>query len=185
MIQDILFAIWFLLPAAIANAAPIFAAAIPGLKKFNAPIDGGKTWRGHELLGPHKTWRGIIAGVIVATLILWLQVVLAGQFEWARYLSGGVDYSQLPVFILGPLFAIGALGGDAVESFFKRQKNIKSGGSWVPFDQLDYIIGSVLVSLFFVILSPLQYLLIFIVWFVMHLASSFIGYKLGLKKDPI
>lgn len=185
MLQDILFAIWFLLPAAIANAAPIFAAAIPILKKYNAPIDGGKTWRGHELLGPHKTWRGIIAGVIVSTLILWVQVALFENFGWAQYLAGSVNYSTLPILILGPLFAIGALGGDAIESFFKRQKNIKSGGAWVPFDQLDYIIGSVIVSLFFVILTPLQYALIFAVWFLMHIIASYIGYKLGLKKDPI
>lgn len=185
MLQDILFAIWFLLPAAVANAVPIFAAAIPFLKKYDAPIDAGKTWRGHALLGPHKTWRGIISGIIISTLILWLQVILFEHFEWAHYLANGVNYSYLPVLILGPLFAIGALGGDAIESFFKRQKNIKSGGAWVPFDQLDYIIGSVVVSLFFVILSPLQYLLIFIVWFLLHLLSSYIGYKLGLKKDPI
>lgn len=185
MVQDLLFAIWFLLPAAIANASPIFAAAIPGLKKFNAPIDGGKKWRGHDLLGPHKTWRGIITGIIVSTLVLWIQVLLAGEFEWVHYLTSGVDYSSLPVLILGPLFALGALGGDAIESFFKRQKNIKSGGKWIPFDQLDYIIGSVIVSLFFVILSPIQYLFIFLIWFVMHILASFTGYKLGLKKDPI
>jgi len=83
------------------------------------------------------------------------------------------------------LFAIGALGGDAIESFFKRQRNIKSGGSWVPFDQLDYIIGSVLVSLFFVILTPMQYVWIFIVWFILHLLASYLGYLVGLKKDPI
>jgi hypothetical protein len=55
----------------------------------------------------------------------------------------------------------------------------------VPFDQLDYIIGSVAVSLPFVILSPVQYLWIFLVWFLAHLLASFVGYKLGLKKDPI
>lgn len=185
MLQDILFAIWFLLPAAISNATPVFAAALPFLKKFNAPIDGGKTWRGHPLLGPHKTWRGIITGIITATLILWIQQLLFGQFEWAQYLANDVDYSALPVLLLGPLFAIGALGGDAVESFLKRQRNIKSGGSWVPFDQLDYIIGSVIVSLLFVVLSPVQYLWIFVVWFLGHLLASFVGYKLGLKKDPI
>jgi CDP-2,3-bis-(O-geranylgeranyl)-sn-glycerol synthase len=185
MLQDILFAIWFLLPAAAANAIPIFAAAIPALKKFDAPIDGGRMWRGHELLGPHKTWRGIIAGVIIATLVLWVQQLLAAEYEWASFVANGVNYETLPVLILGPLFAIGALGGDAIESFFKRQRNIKSGGSWVPFDQLDYIIGSVIVSLFFVILTPSQYVWIFIVWFIMHLLASYIGYKLGLKKDPI
>lgn len=185
MLQDILFAIWFLLPAALANAVPVIAAALPGLKKLDAPIDGGKTWRGHAILGPHKTWRGIIAGVIVSTLFLWLQVVLVANYGWAQFVANGVDYSALPILILGPLFAIGALGGDAIESFFKRQRNIKSGGKWIPFDQLDYIIGSVLVSLFFVILSPLQYLLIFIIWFVVHILASYVGYKLGLKDDPI
>ncbi|MDB5180532.1 MAG: hypothetical protein JWO54_290 [Candidatus Saccharibacteria bacterium] len=185
MLQDILFAIWFLLPAAAANMIPIFAAAIPALKKYGAPIDGGRTWRGHELLGPHKTWRGIIAGIIIATFVLWLQQYLAANYDWARAITDGIDYTSLPVLILGPLFAIGALGGDAIESFFKRQRNIKSGGSWVPFDQLDYIIGSVFVTLFFVILTPMQYLWIFIIWFVMHLVASYIGYLLGLKKDPI
>ena len=185
MLQDILFAIWFLLPAAAANMAPIFAAAIPALKKYDAPIDGGKKWRGHEILGPHKTWRGIISGIIIATLVLWVQQLLATNFAWTQFVTDGVDYATLPVLILGPLFAIGALGGDAIESFFKRQRNIKSGGSWVPFDQLDYIIGSVFVSLFFVILTPVQYLWIFIIWFVLHLLASYIGYLVGLKKDPI
>lgn len=185
MYQDILFAIWFLLPAAAANAVPIFAAAIPMLKKYDAPIDGGKTFLGHPILGPHKTWRGIIAGIIIAAFVLWIQQLLAGHFGWASFITGDVNYAALPVLILGPLFAIGALGGDAIESFFKRQRNIKSGGSWIPFDQLDYIIGSVLISLFFVILSPMQYVWIFIVWFLMHILASYIGYKLGLKKDPI
>lgn len=185
MLQAILFAIWFLLPAAVSNAAPIFAAALPGLKKFNAPIDAGKTWRGHRLLGPHKTWRGIIAGTITATFILWIQQLLFAHFGWAHYLSGSVNYATLPVLLLGPLFAIGALGGDAVESFLKRQQNIKSGGTWIPFDQLDYIVGSVVVSLFFVVLPVYEYIWIFVVWFLAHLLASFIGYKLGLKKDPI
>lgn len=185
MIQDILLAVWFLLPAAAANAVPIFAAALPFLKKLDAPIDANKTWRGHPILGPHKTWRGIIAGILTATLVLWIQQVLVANFDWASFIAGAIDYSALPLFILGPLFAIGALGGDAVESFFKRQRNIKSGGTWVPFDQLDYIIGSVVVSLLFVILTPMQYVWIFVVWFVMHIVATYIGYKLGLKKAPI
>ena len=185
VLQDILFAIWFLLPAAVANAIPVVVAKVPYLSKLDAPIDGGMKFRGHELLGSHKTWRGIIAGMIASTLVLWLQQFLAANYSWTEFVTGHVDYSALPVLILGPLFAIGALGGDAVESFFKRQNNIKSGGSWIPFDQLDYIIGSVIVSLFFVILTPWQYVWIFIVWFTLHIASTFIGYKLGLKDSPL
>jgi len=185
VLHDIPFAVWFLLPAAAANAVPIFAAAIPFLKPFDAPLDGGATFRGYRLLGAHKTWRGLIAGIIVATLTVWLQQMLVAQYGWAQYIIGDVTYAHLPVLVLGPLFAIGALGGDALESFFKRQRNIESGGTWVPFDQLDYIIGSVVVSLFFVVLQPWQYVWIFVIWFVMHLLASYIGYLLGLKQDPI
>ena len=185
MIQDILFALWFLLPAAIANAAPIFAAKLPILSKFDAPIDAGRTWRDRRILGDHKTWRGIISGIVVATFILWLQQLLFIHYSWAQFVSGEINYTALPVLILGPLFAIGALGGDAIESFFKRQRNIQSGKAWVPFDQLDYVIGSLVVSLFFVVLSPVQYLWIIAIWFLAHLLASYIGYTLGLKKDPI
>ena len=185
MIQDILFALWFLLPAAIANAAPIFAGKLPILSKFDAPIDASRTWRDRRILGDHKTWRGIISGIVVATFILWLQQLLFIHYSWAQFVSGEINYTALPVLILGPLFAIGALGGDAIESFFKRQRNIQSGKAWVPFDQLDYVIGSLVVSLFFVVLSPVQYLWIIAIWFLAHLLASYIGYTLGLKKDPI
>lgn len=185
MLRDILFAVWFLLPAAVANAVPILSARIPLIAKLDAPIDGGKKLQGHRILGSHKTWRGIITGIIASTLVLWLEQMMAAHFGWTSLFTGGVDYAALPILLLGPVFAIGALGGDAIESFFKRLRRIKSGKAWIPFDQLDYIIGSVLVSLFFVVLAPLQYVLIFIIWFIMHLLVSYIGFKLGLKKDPI
>lgn len=185
MVQDILLAVWFLLPAALANASPIVAAKVPGLRQWKAPLDNGKTWQGHRLLGPHKTWRGIIVGIIVATVTIAVQQLLYTSTEWGRWIAGSVDYAALPILLLGPLFAIGALGGDAIESFFKRTRGIRSGKPWFPFDQLDYIIGAVLMSLFFVLLEPVQYLWIFVVWFILHVIVSYIGYRIGLKKAPI
>lgn len=185
MLQDIAFAFWFLLPAAIANAAPVLSAALPGLRRWNAPLDGGLRFRGQALLGSHKTWRGLLSGIAAATAVLWLQQFAYAHTEWARYLANTVDYTTLPLFILGPLFAIGALGGDAIESFFKRQHGIRSGNAWVPFDQIDYIIGAIIVSLPVVVATPPQYLWMIIVWFAMHLLFSYAGWRLGLKKDPI
>jgi len=185
MLNDILFALWFLLPAAAANAAPVFGAVLPGINKLDQPIDGGKTFRGKEIFGSHKTWRGLISGIIVATFILWLQQLAYTHTEWAHSLTANVNYASLPLFILGPLFGIGALGGDAIESFFKRQRGIKSGRSWLPFDQIDYIIGAILVSLPFAVASPPQYFWMLLVWFIMHLLFSYFGWLLGLKKRPI
>lgn len=173
-----------MLPAAIANVAPIFSARIPVLKRWNTPMDFGKEFRGRPLLGSHKTWRGLAVGILAATLVLWLQRS-AADTAWTNALTANVDYTALPVLILGPLFGLGALGGDAIESFFKRRRGTESGASWMPFDQLDYIIGAVLASLPFVILTLRQYLLIFVIWFIMHIASTYVGWKLGLKDQPI
>ncbi len=185
MSHDILLAIWFLLPAALANAVPVFAAVIPPFNRWQAPLDGGRIFRGKELLGPHKTWRGLISGILVATITLWLQQLAVAHFSWAHQVSSGVDYASLPTLLMGPLLGIGALGGDAVESFFKRQSGVHSGEPWIPFDQLDYIIGSVLVSLPFAILSLSVYIWITLIWFVTHLLVSYIGWLVGLKGHPI
>jgi CDP-2,3-bis-(O-geranylgeranyl)-sn-glycerol synthase len=185
MISDILFAFWFMLPAAFANGAPILAARIPKIRNWNARIDFGKMFHGRPLLGSHKTWRGLVSGMVLATVILWLQQVVAEFSNLSVHFVGGIDYPALPTLLLGPLFGLGALGGDAIESFFKRRHGTESGGSWPPFDQLDYVIGAVLVSLPFVILTLRQYILIFIIWFCMHLLGTYVGWRVGLKEKPI
>jgi CDP-2,3-bis-(O-geranylgeranyl)-sn-glycerol synthase len=185
MLHDIAFALWFLLPAALGNVAPILSAVIPGLKRWDTPVDGGRTFRDKELLGSHKTWRGFVSGMVVSTIMFWLQQIAVRHFGWAQAISDGVDYDSLPTLLLGPLFGFGALAADAVESFFKRQKGIPSGHAWVPFDQLDYIIGGVLVSLPFIVLEIRQYVIIIVLWFAAHLIASYFGWLLGLKERPI
>lgn len=185
MINDILFALWFFLPAGIANLVPVFAAHIPVIKKFEAPIDGGLTFRGKRVFGSHKTWRGMIVGIIAGTLVLWLQQFLFTEFSWIRSFASEVDYRHLPTLIMGPLFAIGALGGDAIESFFKRQRGIAPGKGWFPFDQTDFIIGGAIATMPFVQLSIWHYLWLLILWLGVHVISTVIGYFLGLKDTPI
>lgn len=185
MIHNILLALWFFIPAGFANVAPVLVAKLPGLREWNSPIDGGRLLHGQPLLGPHKTWRGLLAGLILATAVLYVQQLLYGHYDAIKYVADGVDYSHLPVLILGPLFALGALGGDALESFFKRRRGLKSGQAWVGFDQLDYILGAILFTLPVVQLQPVQYLWVIVVWFAIHLAASYIGWVIGLKDEPI
>lgn len=185
MLHDILFAFWFMLPAFIANGAPILAARSPLIEKWDTRLDFGKKFHGKPVFGSHKTWRGIVSGMLIATLVLWLQQLAIAHFDWTVVFANGVDYSTLPTLILGPLFGLGALGGDAIESFFKRRRGTRAGDRWMPFDQIDYIIGAVLVSLPFVVLSIRQYILIFIIWFCMHIAGTYIGWRVGLKDQPL
>lgn len=184
MLKDITFALWFVLPAAVANVTPIFAAHLPILKNWNAPVDGGRQYKGKDLFGEHKTWRGIITGVLAAALVFALQQHAYETYEWARTVSSGVEYAALPL-VLGPLFGLGALGGDAAKSFLKRRRNIEAGKTWFPFDQLDYILGAILISLPFVVLPLRYYAWMLLIWFLIHLVASYIGWLLHLKDDPI
>lgn len=185
MLHDLLFALWFLLPAAAANVTPIVTAKLPLIRRWQTPLDFGRSYHGHPVFGSHKTWRGLLSGMLLATLLFWLQQLAVSHTGWGNAVAQGVDYAGLPTLLLGPAFGLGALGGDAIESFFKRRRGIASGQSWIPFDQIDYVIGSILLSLPFVVLRPVLYVYMLVIWFIMHLLASALGYKLGLKEHPI
>ncbi len=183
--MTILFALWFFLPAGVANSAPIFASKIPFLKKYTRPVDSGKTFRGHPVLGKNKTWRGFASGVITAIIVVYIQQ-LVWQAGWVDNLnSQPMEYLAYSPVLLGFLFGFGALFGDAVKSFAKRQFNYESGSAWFPFDQIDYILGACLFMAPIVVLSAETYLLVLIVWFVLHLLFSYLGYLTKFKKQPI
>ncbi len=183
--DTLLFSLWFFLPAGIANAAPVLAAKIPLLSRWDAPMDFGAQYHGKAVFGAHKTWRGLLVGMLAAIITVYLQQLL---FQRNDYSFLNADYSEYlygsPV-VLGALFGFGALIGDAVESFFKRRGQFEPGASWFPFDQIDYIIGGILASLLFVVLPVYVYITILIVWFILHLVFSFIGYLLHMKPRPI
>lgn len=185
MLNDLLFVAWFFLPAGMANMTPILAAKWPLIKEWDAPIDGGATYRGKRVFGAHKTWRGLIVGMLAATFVLWLQQLGAAHNATIASFTSQVNYADLPLWIVGPLFGFGALAGDAIESFFKRQKGVLPGNSWFPFDQIDYIVGGALAVLPFVQLYFWQYVALVVLWLAIHLIASYVGFKLHLKDKPI
>jgi CDP-2,3-bis-(O-geranylgeranyl)-sn-glycerol synthase len=185
MTSSLLFALWFFSPAGIANAAPILAAKTPGLRRFNTPLDLGYQLHGKELFGSHKTWRGILSGVIVGVLWAGLQMLLYNSYDWVRTITQQVSYSHASVLVLGFLLALGALLGDLIKSMVKRRVGVPSGRSWFPYDQLDYIIGGLLLSACVVVLHASQYVWVVFVYFGVHLLASYIGYLLKLKDSPI
>jgi CDP-2,3-bis-(O-geranylgeranyl)-sn-glycerol synthase len=184
ILLEILFTLWFFLPAGLANAAPIFAARLPLLKSFTYPLDCYATFRGRRILGSHKTVRGLFSGVLIGTLTVFLQVFLYEQVPAVKSFVG-IDYAAINPVLLGMLASVGALAGDAVKSFVKRQMDIQPGKSWFPFDQIDYILGGILFTSFYIRLSFFQYAILCIVWFLLHPLATFIGYELRLKERPI
>lgn len=172
--NDYIAAVLFFLPAGIANIGPVIVNRIPLLNKWNTPLDFGKSLMGHRIFGNNKTWRGLVFG----TLVGGISAVVISK------LNANTIVTIIP-FWAGALLGFGALLGDAIESFFKRQARIPSGESWFPFDQLDYIFGALVVIYPFVQIPFWAITTIFAVYFVLHLLVSYLGYKLGLKNRPI
>ena len=179
--NDIIFALWFFLPAGIANVTPVIVAHMPILKELNYPLDGYKKINNIRIFGDHKTVRGIISGCILGTVTAIILFPFSHNFQtilpsW---------YFTTNIVWLGFLLSLGALLGDAIKSFFKRQMKIQPGKTWIPFDQIDYIIGGLFFASFVHILPIQQYITILIIWIIIHVLSTYSGYFLHLKNQPL
>ena len=184
MLQDLFTALWFFLPAGLANMFPVFAAKLPVLKNWDYPMDFNLQFRGQRVLGSHKTIRGLITGVVIGIIIVGLQKEL--YLNWAPSLRSilAVNYTQINFVYLGALLGFGAIFGDAVKSFFKRQLNIPSGETWMFFDQIDYILGGIVFTYWYAPLSLEQYIYLTVLYFGLHMLTTVIGYLIGLKEKP-
>lgn len=163
---------WVMLPAGIANMVPPLAVKL--WPKWNAPIDGGKKWNGKRIFGDHKTVRGFVTGIVAAEIVF---LILKGT------LVREVGH-PLPWYF-GAVMGFGALGGDAIKSFFKRRFGVPSGESWFPWDQIDWFFGIVIISLPWVIFNWVEVLVMLTVGMLLHLLFKVLGYLLKLNKTLI
>jgi CDP-2,3-bis-(O-geranylgeranyl)-sn-glycerol synthase len=159
----VLDAVKFIFPAYCANAIPVLIGG-------GRPMDFGKSFiDGRPIFGSHKTIRGFFSGLLVGTLAgLVMTVVL--------------DY---PLFF-GLVSSLGALLGDLCGAFVKRRLGIAPGGLLPVIDQIDFVVGAILVSLPFVseILSWPLALTVLIITPPIHLLTNYVAYKLRLKSNP-
>lgn len=175
-IQELLRTMYLFVPAYLANMAPVLVQH--HFVALATPIDGGRCLRGKRVLGDHKTWRGIVAGIVVGTVVYELQRFAHGAGVWRGLAL--FDYSQHPL-LPGFLLGLGTGVGDAVKSFFKRQIGIAPGASWFPFDQLDFLFGA-FVAVSLVETPPLVATLTCApIIAAGGVVTSAIGYRLGLK----
>jgi len=172
-LYEVAYALWFILPAYVANAIPVLLGG-------GRAIDCGKTFAdGRPVFGSHKTVRGFVTGVVAGTLTGAVQTAALGSIP----LSDFVLPYQFNV-LLGFLISLGALIGDLVHSFLKRRLRVAEGSPLPVADQLDFVVGAVV---FFSIASTPPLLTIFIIFAItlpVHLLTNFLAYLLGVKKKP-
>jgi len=154
-------ALKLIFPAYCANAAPVLFGG--GL-----PLDLGKNfYDGKPIFGKNKTFRGFFSGLAVGT------IVGIAESMFFKY----------PIYF-GFLLSLGALIGDLAGAFLKRRMGIPPGGALPIVDQLDFVVGALVLCI------PLNMLFLELVIAVLaitpplHLLTNFIAYKMGLKNAP-
>ena len=93
-------------------------------------------------------------------------------------------YEKINVLLLGFLLSSGAVFGDLFFAFLKRRLNLKPGAKFLPFDQINYIIGAYIffsLTLFFEI-DNLVWIVLLISTFFLHIIVNRLGYHLKLHK---
>ena len=162
--QLIIEALKFILPAYCANAVPVITGG-------GRPIDLGKKFSdGKPIFGNNKTIRGFLSGLAVGTAV--------GLAESALF-------PEFPI-LFGFLISSGALFGDLAGAFIKRRLGLSPGDLMPVIDQVDFIIGAILFSLFLPlrIMSPALIITVLVITPPIHILTNFAAYKLGLKKHP-
>ena len=154
--------VYVMLPAYVANMAAPLAKFWPG---WNRPIS--RQW-----LGDHKTIVGFLFVVAAGVLTSSLQV----HVWWFPH---GLEPSSWVV--VGCAQGIGAMSGDAVKSFFKRRAGIAPGRPWVPADQLDFILGAMLLGWPWLQMRPFEVALILAFTFIAHIVVNQIAFRLGIR----
>ncbi len=152
-------ALLFIGPSYVANAAPLLLGG-------GAPIDRGRNFAdGKPILGSHKTVRGFLAGIIAGTIVGMLESFVDGR-----------------LLLAGPAIALGAVLGDLMGAFVKRRLNIKPGGAFPVLDQLDFVLGGLVLGSPFFAMGWTAILLVVLVTPPIHFGTNYGAYLLKIKK---
>jgi CDP-2,3-bis-(O-geranylgeranyl)-sn-glycerol synthase len=149
-------------PAYVANMSP---PLVKYWRAWNRPIS--LRW-----LGSHKTVVGFAAGVLGAIATTLVQHVIG-------YTAGIVDYDGW--LELGFRFGLGAMAGDSVKSFFKRCFHVPPGAPWIPFDQLDFALGALVLVAPRAILGLSDVVIVVALSFGGHVLINHTAYRLGIR----
>ena len=176
----VLGAVYFMLPAYVANLSGL---AFGG----GTPVDGGRECKdGRRLIGNGVTWKGLQNGTIIGTLVGVVLGIIGTFYGDLSVLTGGiidlhVYGSLIGGLILGFLMAFGALLGDAVGSFLKRRMGLERGAPAPFMDQLDFVVGALVLSLLVVRISWSFFIIIALLSLFLHLGSNTFAYLIGIK----
>ncbi len=163
--------IWLFLPAALANMMPVIMRRINFLNIALSP----------KFFGPNKTYRGFFWGILGAIVLTYLQSLL---YVYDNHIFL-INYRQINIYLFGFLMGGGALLGDLTKSFWKRRLKIKPGKAFLPFDQMDWIIFTNIVLLFYMKFSFLVFFWSLLIFTPLHFLVNLIAYQLKIRNNKL
>jgi len=171
-------AFWLMLPAYLPNNCAVLFGG-------GTPLDLGKTFHdGNRMLGDGKTFRGTVAGTLGGIIMGLLLNYLAPSLGLSSF---GLGFSQLPILVG---LSFGAMLGDIVAAFFKRRMGLKRGAQLFIIDQLDFVIGAWVLTMFLAPawfwqnFTPTIMMVVLIITPILHRIMNIIGYRMGSKREP-
>ena len=159
-LSQVLSAVWFILPAYLANGGALVLGG-------GMPLDLGRKLGDGRILGDGVTIRGTLGGIVVGLLVGLLQRM-------------GTD----PYFgaFLGLAMGTGAMFGDALGSFAKRRLGVSRGKSAPVLDQLGFLLFALVFAAMVTEVSFTTIIILLILTPTLHLVTNAIAYQLGMKK---
>lgn len=175
-LDEVLRLLLFILPAYIANAAPV---ALGGL----FPIDGGRKARdGRPLFGRGKTWLGLAGGLSAGLLVAVMEAHLLTGTPYDLWAGHAERY-----LLIGTLLSAGALAGDLTGSFAKRRLGYVPGAPSFALDQLSFLAAALLAAAPLGVefaFRPLSLLFLLLATYVFHRLANTLAHLAGLKRVP-
>lgn len=176
----VLSCLYFFLPAYFANMTPPLIKKAKLFSFLNREVDFGKKFLGQPIFGKHKSWRGVILGILVGMVTALLQLRLY-QFSAVQKISL-FDYQKINILLFGFLISAGAVFGDLLFAFIKRRLKMEPGVRFIPFDQTNYVIGAAIFLTPYLKIDILVWVAIFILTFLLHIIFNRLGYYLKLHR---
>lgn len=156
-------ALLYLLLLLSANGAPILAARVMGQRMSLSCDFGLKFIDGQRLLGSSKTWRGLLASILLTSLLAYF----AG-LKWQT----------------GAIVAAYAMLGDLIASFCKRRMRLPSSHKATGLDQIP---EALLPLLYLQTQNPMlasDVLWLLLAFFILDKALSRLLFRLKIRVQP-
>lgn len=156
-------ALQLLLLVIAANLAPLLAQLVMR-RHWEHAVDGGRLWRDQRpLLGAAKTWRGLLAALLLTTLLS---------------ASMGLGWT------FGLCFGALAMAGDLCSSFIKRRRGLVASSRAAGLDQIPESLLPLVFSSVVLQLNFLYALLLSLLFMIGSLILSPLLFRWGVRKRP-